>query len=126
MISEMTTGNNMTSKETMTDGHYTKTDQKYKDHRMMSLSEITNKLHEDFSDEIEGANLYLDMANSAMHMHHCDLADILCAMANDEFSHARFIHCFLKESGIHVSEDIHKEWEELESRFHKAFCETKY
>ena len=45
-----------------------------KHHYMMSLSDITNKLHEEFSDEIEGANEYMDMAKSAASMHHYELA----------------------------------------------------
>lgn len=99
----------------------TKTSKEHREHRMMSISDITDKLHEEFMDEIEGANQYMDMANSAAHMHHYDLAEVLSAMAKDEFSHANFIHHFLKESGVQISESCHEAWEELEVRFHRIF-----
>lgn len=101
-------------------------DKTHKKHYRMSLAEITDKLHEEFEDEIEGANEYLNMANSAASMGHMDLADTLLAMAKDEFSHARFIHCFMKESGVHVSDEVHEDWKELENRFHKVFYQEIY
>ena len=130
MVPEMMTGSITTKEAMMEDSHHKMTSyehetDKHKEHRMMSLSEITDKLHEEFEDEIDGANLYLDMANSAAHMNHYQLAEVLCAMAKDEFSHAKFIHCFLKESGVHVSDEIQKEWTELDNRFHKLFCQEE-
>lgn len=95
-------------------------------HCMMSLSDITEKLHNDFQDEIDDANKYQDMANSAAKMGHCELADILCAMAKDEHSHAKFIHEFLKESGVTVCEKTCHDWEELENRFHGILCQEEY
>lgn len=102
------------------------TEHKEAKHRMMSLGEITDDLHEDFCDEIEDANKYMDMANSAASMCHYDLADTLCAMAKDEFSHAKFIHCFLKSSGVEIPDEVCKKWEELEQRFRRIFFQEEY
>lgn len=92
------------------------------EHHLMSLSEITEHLHKHFKDEIDDANKYQDMANSAGRMNHWELADALHEIAKEEFSHAYFIHCFLKESGVNLSEEVHEEWEELENRFHNILC----
>jgi ferritin len=90
-------------------------------HAVMSLQDITNKLIEEFPDEIEGANEYLDMAISAKEMSHNDLAMYLCEVAKDEFSHAKFIHHFLTRSGVSMSEDWKMAWSNLESRFRREF-----
>ena len=92
-------------------------------HQSYSLAEITEKMHHEFDDEINGANMYLDMAISANDMHHEELAHWLSAMARDEFSHASFIHHHLKKSGVDLSESDHKMWKELEDRFHRVFSE---
>lgn len=90
-------------------------------HGMMSLSEITENLYEEFPDEMEDANHYMDMSKSAYDMGHQELAYYLCEIAKDEFTHAKFIHHHLKESGVEISTEWHKEWEELENRFRQYF-----
>lgn len=92
-------------------------------HHSYSLSEITEKMHQEFDDEIEDANMYLDMAISANDMHHEELAYWLSAMARDEYSHASFIHHHIKASGVELSEKDSKAWKELEERFHREFPE---
>jgi ferritin len=88
---------------------------------LMTMADITNKLHEEFEDEIEGANNYLSMAISAYEMEHLTLAEYLSAIAKDEFSHATFIHNFLEKSGVAISEEHAKAFKELEERFRKEF-----
>lgn len=90
-------------------------------HKMMTLYDITDKLYENFPDEINDANHYMDMAKSAHNMGHEELAHYLSEMAKDEYTHAMFIHHHLKESGIEMPEEWHKEWEELENRFRGYF-----
>ena len=91
---------------------------------MMTLEDITKKLHEDFPDEISDANTYLSMAECAYQMEHQELAHYLCEMAKDEFSHATFIHEYLKKTGIPIDEEDAMEWSKLEERFRKKFREA--
>lgn len=109
--------------------HHSHEEKHYKEEShlgMYSLPDITHKLHEEFEDEISGANQYLDMANSAAHMNHHDLATALTMMAKDEYSHARFIHSFLKESGIAISDEICEQWKDVDNRFQRLFCQEEY
>lgn len=101
--------------------HMTFEEKPHAKHGMMSLSEITDKLYEQFPDEINDANHYMDMAKSAYDMGHEELAQYLCEIAKEEFTHAMFIHHHMKESGVEIPEEWNKEWEELENRFRKYF-----
>lgn len=91
---------------------------------MMTLEDISKKLHGDFNDEIQDANTYLNMAKCAQRMEHHDLAHYLCEMAKDEYSHAKFIHMYLVENGIDIDEEDKADWHELEERFPHEFGET--
>lgn len=101
--------------------HMTSEEKPHAKHGKMSLSEITDSLYEQFPDEINDANHYMDMAKSAYDMGHEHLAECLCEVAKEEFTHAKFIHYHLNESGVEIPEEWHKEWEELENRFRKYF-----
>jgi ferritin len=105
----------------MDDSMMTKYSDSVKDakHMKMSMEDITKKLHGEFEEEIEGANNYLDMAISASDMEHNQLSNGLANIAYDEYTHAMFIHDFLKKSGVTISEDHEKKFNEMVDRFQR-------
>ena len=91
---------------------------------MMTLEDITKKLHEDLPDEINDANTYLNMAKCARQMEHHELAHYLSEMSKDEFSHATFIHEYLIKMGIPIDEEDAMNFSKLEDRFRRVFSEA--
>jgi ferritin len=88
---------------------------------MMTLPDILEAFQEELPDEIDGSNEYFDMAQSAMDMHHYELAKYLYAMGKDEYTHASFIHDTLVKYDIPVPEEQRASFEELKTRIHKIF-----
>lgn len=91
-------------------------------HLKMSMEDITTKLHNEFKDEVDGANEYLDMAISACDMQHQELSNRLSCMAYDEYTHAMFIHDFLNKSGVTISEEHEKSFNEMVERFQRELA----
>lgn len=77
-------------------------------HKMMTMSDVSECLQEDFSEEIADAKKYLCMAkiaDSADDEHDCHY---LLEMAKDEYTHAAFIYDFMERHDLCIPEE-HKE-----------------
>jgi ferritin len=88
---------------------------------MMTLQDIIEDFKHEFMDEVNGANKYLDEGWAADEMHYRDLCTHLCAMAKDEYSHAKFIHQTLMRYGIEIPTEEQTAWTQLEERMHQLF-----
>lgn len=88
---------------------------------IMSLQDITKTLQEHLSEEIEDSKHYWHMAKSAEDMGNDKLAKYLYAISKDEFTHADFIHDYLKESGLMIPEAQAVAFEELKHKIGKMF-----
>ena len=74
-----------------------------------------HELSEQFEEEIEDANKYLDLAEEAEEDKCYITANSLELIAHEEYSHAHFLRGRLEEWGMFTHED--KElWEKLERR----------
>lgn len=87
----------------------------------MSMGDIKKVFKEDFTDEVNDANKYCDMAHTAEMMGHGELANGLHAIAYDEYTHAKFIHDNLIDWGVEISETDMMKWHELKERIHRKF-----
>lgn len=88
---------------------------------MMTLPEITSILQEHLPDEIHDSKKYMHMAKSAEEHGNADLAGYLYEMSKDEFTHAEFIHGYLKETGIHIPDEQAVAFEELKYKAERIF-----
>lgn len=83
----------------------------------MTIEDISKKLHEEFSEEIQGANMYMDMAEDAERLGHSETAYYLSEIAKDEYSHACYIYMYLNENNIPIDKEDSDDWNKLMNRF---------
>lgn len=100
--------------------HSKKEHEEHEDHPI-TINTIKDSFKEDFMDEIEDSNKYLDMAVAAEEMGHERLAKGLYLMAYDEYTHADFIHDNLVDWGCEIPEKEMMMWHELKERIHRKF-----
>lgn len=74
------------------------------------------KLVEEYEDEIEGAEKYLDLAKEAEEAECYITANAIELIAHEEFSHAKFLHGRLEEWGM-LPREKEEAWEKLERKF---------
>lgn len=89
--------------------------------KAMTLPDILASLHQEFLDEVHGANQYLDEAWAADEMHYYDLEKGLFEMGKDEYTHARFIHHCLEKHDLALTDEERTAWDALETRIQKTF-----
>ncbi len=82
---------------------------------------IQEEFQNDFLDEIEDCNKYLDMAKDAENLKHDQLVQGLYAIAWDEYTHARFIHAYLVDWGFTIPDNELLKWHELRERVDRKF-----
>lgn len=87
----------------------------------MTHDEIVKAMFDNFLEEIESSEKYIQMGECAKKMGSDDLADGLFEMAYDEYTHAQFIHETITEQGITVPETITKKWTELDEKMEAEF-----
>lgn len=85
------------------------------------LTHIKREFQEDFLDEIEDCNKYLDMAAEAEAAKMDQLTQGLYAIAWDEYTHARFIHGYLVDWGFTIPDNELLKWHELRERVDRKF-----
>lgn len=86
-----------------------------------TMEDIKKVFVEDFCDEMDDCNKYMDMAHAAQMEGHEELARGLYAMSHDEYTHAKFIHDHLVDWGYEFPEKEMMKWHELEERVHRKF-----
>lgn len=86
------------------------------------MTVVERELKERFMEEIGDSNDYLNMANIARSEGCVSLAKGLCAIAWDEFTHAKFIYEHLIDSGYDIPENELMKWHELKERIKRKFC----
>lgn len=85
--------------------HATHTAGKGKEHKLMTMADVSERLQENFADEIADAKEYLCMARIADHASDEHDCHYLLEMAKDELTHAMFIHDFMERHGIDIPEE---------------------
>lgn len=83
--------------------------------------EVAKHIHVRFMEEITSACGYLDMAENAEKMGRLDLAEGLCEMAKDEYTHAAFIESVMNDEHITMTDDEKKKYSDLERRIECFF-----
>ena len=89
--------------------------------RMMTMEDVSECLEKDFGEEISDSKKYLCMAkiaDNAGDYHDCHY---LTEMAKDEYTHAYFIHDFMKRHDISIPEHLSKCYRELEEEMAQFF-----
>ena len=99
---------------------------------------VIKKFKEDFKDEINDSNTYLNMAKSLAKKEtpdmssysemeeHKDMIKGLYLMAHDEFTHARFIHHCLVDAGVTIHDDDDSAYRDLKKRIRHIFHGDEY
>lgn len=94
---------------------------KDKERKMMTMADVSECLHKDFAEEMSDAKKYLCMAKIADHAgdeHDCHY---LLEMAKDEWTHAMFIHDFMKRHELHIPEEHEECYCKLEKEMAEFF-----
>lgn len=89
--------------------------------QMMTMQDVSERLQEDFSEEIADAKKYLCMAkiaDNAGDEHDCHY---LLEMAKDEYTHACFIHDFMERHNVCVHEEHERCYCELKEEMAEFF-----
>lgn len=84
-----------------------------KEHKSMTMEDVAHELKKGFADEIADSKKYHHMAKIAEKAHCEEDCHYLMEMAKDEYTHAYFIHNFMKEHDIHIPEEHEEEFEHL-------------
>lgn len=92
-----------------------------KKHKLMTMEDVANELSGDFEDEISDSKKYYHMAKIADRAGDDEDCHYLTEMAKDEYTHAYFIHNFMKEHDIHIPEEQEKAFEELTDMMKEFF-----
>ena len=87
----------------------------------MTMEELSKHMTDRFNAEMDDANNYYTMVETAEKMGHYDLVEGLCEMAEDECTHAEFIRETMIRMGIPISEESRKKWHDLEERMNRLF-----
>lgn len=82
---------------------------------------IKSTFKEDFSDEIDDCNKYIDLSKKAKEHGRNDLANDLSLIAWDEYTHAKCLHMWLVEWGCDINEKDLIKWHELKDRVERFF-----
>ena len=90
-------------------------------HKMMTMADVSERLQENFADEIADAKEYLRMAKIADHADDHHDCHYLLEMAKDEYTHAVFIHDFMERHGIHIPEEQEEHFCELKEKMAEFF-----
>ena len=88
----------------------------------MTKMDIINKLRSEFPEEVEDSKNYFMMAQAAENMGHYDVAEGLYEIAKDEYTHARFIKHFLKNTGEPIPEAECEKYHEIKKMIAGKFC----
>lgn len=92
-----------------------------KEHKMMTMSDVSKCLQKDFAEEMADAKKYLCMAKIADRADDHHDCHYLLEMAKDEYTHAMFIHDFMERHDLHIPEEheecFHKLKEEMAEFF---------
>lgn len=91
--------------ELMDDTVRTNGNGKAKEHKMMTMADVSECLQKDFAEEIADAKKYLCMAKIADHANNEHDCHYLLEMAKDEYTHAVFIHDFMERHDLCVPEE---------------------
>lgn len=97
------------------------TDGKDKKCKMMTMEDVANELAGDFADEISDCKKYMHMAKVADKAGDYDDCHYLTEMSKDEYTHAYFIHSFMIEHDMCISEEHEKEFECLKETMKDFF-----
>lgn len=82
-----------------------------KKNKAMTMEDVAEQLSEDFAEEIADSKKYLHMAKVAEKADDYEDCHYLTEMAKDEYTHAYFIHSFMEEHDLDISEEQEKEFE---------------
>lgn len=89
-----------------------------KEKTSMSHAEFLDMIHENFVDEVNSANKYLDYYDFAKEHGKEYEAEVLIRVANDEESHARYLLKILGGNDYKISPTEMSMYDEMEERFH--------
>lgn len=89
--------------------------------KTMTMEDVAEQLQADFIDEIEDSKKYFHMSKIAYKAHCEEDCHYLTEMAKDEYTHAYFIHEFMKEHDMHISEEHEEAFEKLSERMKEFF-----
>lgn len=87
----------------------------------MEYKEVVDKIKENFPDEIHDCNCYLDMAQAAKADNRTDVAHGLYLIAQDEYTHAKFLRECMIDMGISVPKEEDHKYMDLEERLQRVF-----
>lgn len=82
---------------------------------------LNDHLMTHLKNEIEGFNNYVAMAEIAEEKGEDDLCEYLMEMAEDEYSHARFIYKYAKERCCSISDECKEKYKCMESKYMSFF-----
>lgn len=94
---------------------------KNKKHKVMSMEDIANSFSDDLTEEIEDCKRYFHMAMVAEKCGNHGDSHYLFEMSKDEFTHAYFIHSFMIEHDICITEEQEKDFECLKTKMKEFF-----
>lgn len=89
--------------------------------KVMTMEDVAEQLAGDFEEEIEDSKKYLHMAGIAEKAGDDEDYHYLMEMAKDEYTHAYFIHCFMKDHDMCVEEEHEREFMCLKEKMKDLF-----
>lgn len=92
-----------------------------KERKMMSMGDVAEALQNDFAEEIADSKKYLCMAKIADHADDHHDCHYLLEMAKDEYTHAAFIHDFMKRHDMCIPEEQEASFNELKETMAEFF-----
>lgn len=90
-------------------------------HNIMTMDSVAETLADDFGDEISDSKKYLHMAKIADKAGDQKDCHYLMEMAKDEYTHAYFIHDFMKEHHMDIPKEQCEEFECLTETMKEFF-----
>lgn len=85
------------------------------------MKKFYHEMMEDFPDEINDANKYLDFARMAKKHGDEEIAEGLIEIAKDEYTHAHFIREILIDEGLEMKPGVNEAFEMLKKRVERIF-----